>query len=257
MNDFESMLSSALREEAEEISVSVDMNKADRSLDERLDGVDRGRRGHVLLALAGAAAAIVVIGAGAVVLRGHIPGAGVAQQSSRAVHQDPYFAPPFSMELPAWVTSNNVAPHENSTYSWWPHCDAPATCADLSVSRYDSLALGSTTSSLGYVQYLDHLWALGEQKVLVLSGTKETTVDGRPAMEVWASSTTGKPLVLGCAADSCQDVPANSVMRYVVIDMGAGRNPVVVFAQVAKANPQASAWLAQLDTVTRSLRFQT
>ena len=61
--------------------------------------------------------------------------------------------------------------------------------------------------------------------------------------------------MLGCAGANCQDIQQDTAGRYVVLDMGSGQTPIVVFSEVSHASPNKASWLAQLDTVLSSIRF--
>ncbi len=196
--------------------------------------------------------------AGALFLAGRGPSQQpVAPSPHGTTHHDPYFTPPFTMTLPAWVVASNVSSHENDSYSWWTSCDVPATCADLSVSRFDNLQVDGLGPKLTFDSYVAHLADLSAQKVVTITRSIDRTVDARRAVEIDATSTKGADLVLGCAGTSCQDVQPDMTMRYVVVDMGTGQTPVVVFTEVANKNPQRAAWLSQLGTVLDSIRFGT
>jgi len=262
MTDFESRLATALRDEAEEFSMNVDMQRGSEDLSVRLDEVDRSRR--VWFAVGAVAAVAVVVAVGLVVAaRGPARNATIppatqapAPSSSASVHSDPYFHPTFTAVLPAWVVENNVPSHEDNEYAWWNSaCDVPADCADLSISRYDNLKVDGLGPKLTYEAYLAHLRDLASKHILTISTTTARTVDGHPATEVDADSTKEVPSVLGCAGANCQDVQKDTAGRYVVLDMGPGQTPIVIFSEVAHASPNKAAWLAQLDTVLSSIRF--
>jgi len=262
MNDFESRLTTALRDEAEEFSMNVDTQRGSHDLADRLDKVDRSRR--VWYAVGAVAAAAVVVAVGLVMAaRGPAHNATVppatqapAPSTSASVHSDPYFHPTFTVVLPAWIDQNNVPSHEDNEYAWWNSaCDVPANCADLSVSRYDNLKVDGLGPKLTYQAYLAHLRDLASKHIITITRTTQTVVDGHPATEVDADSTKRVPSVLGCAGANCQDIQQDTAGRYVVLDMGSGQTPIVVFSEVSHASPNKASWLAQLDTVLSSIRF--
>ena len=260
MNDFESRLTTALRDEAEELSMNVDMKDGTTALDQRLDRVDRSRRGWY--AVAGLVAAAVVVFALVLAGRGPSHGASLAPattpsapSTSAPVRTDTFFRPAFSAALPAWVEQNNIASHESDSYAWWSSCDVAATCADFSVSRFDTLKVDGLGPKLTYQAFHAHLRDLDSKGSLTISRTTPTHVDGHPATEVDADSTAMVANALGCAGADCQDIQPDMSMRYVVLDMGAGQTPIVIFDEVAHTHPAAKAWLAQLDTVLESIRF--
>ena len=261
MNDFESRLTTALREEAEEFSMNVDMQDGTETLGERLDKVDRSRRAWYALGAAAAAAAVVAVGL-VLAARGSSHDASTppaashpAPSASASLHSDPYFHPAFTAVLPDWVVRNNVTAHEEIEYAWWTSCDVPTLCADLSVSRFDNLKIDGLGPKLTYAAFLAHLQGLDTKGTISISRTIPRTVDGRSATEVDADSTAMVANVLGCAGTSCQDIQKDMSMRYVVLDMGPGQTPIVIFDEVAHTHPQKAAWLAQLDTMLESIRF--
>ena len=258
MNQLDLAITAALRADAQEASMATDTSRESEKLQARLDEAERSHRRRTIgwVAVAAAAAAVVVLVGGGFLLAGRADGQrqAVAPAPSN-VHADPYFSPAFTMALPEWVVTNHVAPHENVTYSWWPFCDVVTTCTDLSVSRFDNLLIDGLGPKLTYDGYLQHLGDLATQNVITINSSIPRTVDGRRATEMVATSTKGAAGVLGCAGTSCQDVQPGMRMRYVVVDMGPGQTPVVIFTETAKANPHADAWLAQLDTVLGSITF--
>jgi hypothetical protein len=258
MTELETAITATLRADAQEAAMSTDTASESQKLKARLDDADRARRRRTTFTALVAAAAVVVVAAGAVVLAGR--GAGghtVVPPAQGSTHSDRYFTPPFTMSLPAWVVENDVKSHDNDGYSWWPSCDVPSTCTDLSVSRFDNLQVDGLGPRLTFDSYVAHLADLAARKVITITGSLDRTVDGRRAVEIDATSTTGEQLVLGCAGASCQDVQPDMTMRYVVVDMGTGQTPVVIFSETSKKNPQGAAWLSQLDTVLSSIRFGT
>jgi hypothetical protein len=60
---------------------------------------------------------------------------------------------------------------------------------------------------------------------------------------------------LGCNGTACQDVEPGMQVRYVVIDMGEGVGPVLLWTQVSEANPAVAEWMQQFDSTVASLRF--
>ena len=263
MTELESRLATALREEAEELAMNVDMRNATDTLEDRLDHVDRSRRVWYVAGAVAAAAAVVVVGL-VLAARGPSHDASVppatnppASSAGASVVADPFFHPAFSAVLPAWVTQNNVTSHKSDVYAWWTSCDVPATCADFSVSRFDSLTADGLDPRLTYQAFLAHLRDLGSKGTITISRMTPTTVDGHPATEVDADSTAMVANALGCAAGTCQDIQQDMSMRYVVLDMGSGQTPVVIFDEVAHANAQMASWLGQLDTVLESIRFSS
>jgi len=258
MNELEHAVTAVLRADAREAAMTTDTARESEKLHARLDDTDRARRRRTLFSALVAVAAVAVVVAGALVLTGR----GTAEHTatpppSGTTHSDPYFAPPFTMTLPAWVVENNVSTHENDTYSWWTSCDVPATCADLSVSRFDNVRIDGLGPKLSFDSYVAHLADLSARKIITITGSIDRTVDSRRAVEIDATSTTGADNVLGCAGTSCQDVQPDMTSRYVVVDMGSGQTPVVIFSETSNKNPQRAAWLSQLDTVLGSIRFGT
>jgi hypothetical protein len=257
MNELDIAITSVLRADAQEASMATDTARESEKLRIRLDELEQShrRRAFVWSAVA-AAAAVVMVVAGGFLLAGREDGQQPAVTPVPAgAHSDPYFSPTFTMSLPEWIVSHHVSAHENVTYSWWPFCEVVTTCSSLSVSRFDNLLVDGLGPKLTYDRYLQHLGDLATQGTISISGSIPRTVDGRRATEIDATSTTGAPLALGCAGTSCQDVQPDMAMRYVVVDMGSGQAPVVIFSETARANPDGADWMRQLDTVLTTIRF--
>jgi hypothetical protein len=258
MTELEHAIAATLRADAQEAAMSTDTTRESEKLQVRLDDTDRSRRRRTTFSALVAVAAVAVVAAGAVVLAGRAPTQQVVAPTAHGTtHHDPYFTPPFTMTLPAWVVESNVSSHEDGTYSWWTSCDVPGTCADLSVSRFDNLKIDGLGPTLTYDSFVAHLADLSARKIITITGSIDRTVDGRRAVEIEATSTKEVDNVLGCAGTTCQDVQPDMTMRYVVVDMGTGQTPVVIFSETANKNPQRTAWLSQLDTVLDSIRFGT
>jgi hypothetical protein len=111
MNEFASALSATLREKAQEIAMSTDMQHGERQLQESIRSVERRRRVRIALAVA---AGIVIIGVGMTLgVRHEAHHAQPASSNSTAIHpaQQPILfhagnlPAPFTVRLPRWINS--------------------------------------------------------------------------------------------------------------------------------------------------------
>lgn len=127
MNAFESTLVAALRDEAQEIAMSADLNEGRDILESRLDDVDRGRRRRQIVGGLTVAAAVVAI-----------VGVAVLQRPSTA-------APPVTGPLP---TSASPSPTQSSSTPS-PQGVWTATVSDEQIGRTLTAAgLGDQTATL-------------------------------------------------------------------------------------------------------------
>jgi hypothetical protein len=130
MTEFELILADALREEAKEISMTTDQQRAAEELRTRLDHSDRSRRGWYI----GAAAAVVAVGlvVAALVFRpgGDADGGPVVNDPSSGSEPIPYTAialtPPLDVELPPWTEQATIEDSGSASVTF-----AEAACAGL------------------------------------------------------------------------------------------------------------------------------
>jgi hypothetical protein len=257
MNPFESTLVSALRDEAQEMAMSTDLNEGRDVLDNRLDDVDRGRRRwHVAGGLAAAAAAIGVIAFLAVGRPTAAPPANpTPTPSSLSNHySSSQFALPFAMDLPAWITDNpGTRRNDTPAYTIWVHCPDDSNCVGLTVTRYTNLPdksgfAGSPMSS--YTSYLAYLEDLANGGSIAITGKSETTIDGLPATSFTIEAGGDAPKgAMGCSSGGeCDDFLGSG--HYVVVDLGEGA-PLSIWSRTGN-RPD---WVAQMDAVLPSFRL--
>ncbi len=196
MNDFESVLSTALRAEAEEISMNVDMQKAADSIDVRIDRAERRKRRQSWMVVAAAAVVIVAIVLGARLFTGR----GVAQPVSPKPTPSPMtvttstMTPNFTIALPGWTRDVPLEGVESDTgQAGWSQKDCSQLptrlCPvgeDLRVRFFSVRAMyrpqdGPTvTSDPTYAQYVAYIASLPAAGAATVSPpTLSRSVDDR------------------------------------------------------------------------------
>jgi hypothetical protein len=229
------------------------------TLDDRLDRIDHDSRVRrtVVGVVAIAAAAVLAIAAVALwpnLNRNAQPATPAPAPS--ASYTSAFFVDPFTATLPAWLDDGRTRPvYRSSSYQYWSHCATDADCGDLSVSWVSGVATASSIVSIDARGLVDHLTALGTAGRIRITSTSSTTVGGRPATDLRVQTIGDIPGALGCGSVACQDITGASLARYVVVDMGAGAAPVLVWADAPQTNVRASTWMSQLDTFLHTLRF--
>jgi hypothetical protein len=259
MNDFESRLSTALREEAEEFSMNVDVQKGASELEVRLDGADRSkRRTYGLWALAAVAVvALMVVGYGLISPRqAPTPKPAVTPTRDFSTTQ---FGLPFSVDLPGWVRTSSVVPvSEKPEWTTWNRCPSPDTeCIGLSFNR--NATVPGRPGPLTYASFLAYLDGLATEGDITISARSTTTVGGRPATVMSILPVRTVVGSAGCHADlSCEDLLEGVPTRIAVVDSAAldpdGQVLVIWTRAGAVAAPEA-AWLSDFDLVLADLIF--
>ena len=288
MNDFQSLLSTALRDEAEEISMSVDMNKGSEQLEQRLDQTDRSRRRTRWILVAAAAAVVVVAAVAVQAWRGlgtsSAPPVGPAPSSSPSGSpsstpssspspsptkgfRSTVFGVPFVADLPRWTASLDTPrwpTSEQPEWVTWNRCPDGATeCIGLSFNRYHYVLdeAASTYVPVTYASYLAYLQKLQTDGLIDITDQKAITVGGRPA--TWLAIT-GRAEVaygIGCHTDtSCDNFGDGLQGYYAVVDTG-GTDPdkdvLVIWTRAGAVAAPEQAWIEDFRSMLASLRFTT
>jgi len=259
MNELEHAVIATLRADAQEAAMSTDTFREAETLDDRLDRIDhvtRVRRTVVGVVAIAAAAAVAVA---AVALWPNLNrNAAPATTSPRpsASYTSSFFVDPFTATLPGWLLEG-TAPrvYQSSSYQFWNHCATDAECGALSVSWVSGVTSASSVVAVDKQGLVGHLTALGASGKIRITSSAPMTVDGHAATDLRVQTIDDLNGALGCGSVACQDISGGSLARYVVIDMGPGAAPVLVWADAPTSNARATDWMGQLDTFLRSLRF--
>jgi hypothetical protein len=280
MNDFASVLSAALRDEAEEISMSVDMNKGSARLDQRLDSADRSkRRTRWLVVVAGAAAAVAVA---ALAWRGlsttNPPpvGPGPVPSSSSPSPSSPgpsptkgftskTFGVPFVADLPRWTGSLDRPEWPSSQQpEWvtWNRCPAGGTeCIGLSFNRY-GLVYDETKAqylTVGYASYLAYLEKLRKDGLIDITARTSIKVGGRPATLLAITGRANLPSGIGCHSDTSCDNFGDGLKGYYAVVDPAGLDPdgavLVIWTRAGAVAAPEKAWVEDFRSMLAGLRF--
>lgn len=280
MTDFEHTLATALRDEAEEISMTTDQQRAAQELSTRLDESDRRRRRRTWTVALVAAAAVAIAVVGVRVLSSTTPpdarplGPSVSQSPTPTPSPTPTryddaftsrgFEKPFTATVPDWVAEFMPGPiSEKARHVTWNRCPGGDECIGLSVSRFVAVPIDPTSSSTrpiaSYDAYVKHLTSVGKKPGVTVTEKKATTVDGKPATVFSFTSTEDLPDMLGCetaviGGDNCWTLAAGVPTRVAVVDTGGA--PVVVLTRTPEGNPDGADWLGQFDGFLASLRFR-
>ena len=273
MNDVDSMLSTALREEAEEISMSVDLTKGAGALDERLDRADRRKRRTTWIIAASAAVVLVAAVIGARALGERHDSSPVVPTPTPTRSASPYtstaFAVPLTLTPPGWTvpTSTLVDDLAPTRITWaQSECAPPAPCdwgSDFGLrviapSTYFDPAHPDTptpvTTYAGYVDYLE-TWAANG---VTVSDRSETTVGGRPAVVVTMRSTAPPSGMWGCelpteAKVNCWGPVQGVAVRFAVVD--APGRPILIWTKASEQNPSAAQSFQDFDTMLGTVTF--
>lgn len=273
MNLFESTLSDALRDEAQEIAMSTDLNDGRDILECRLDEIDRGRRRRQIvvgaLAAAAAVAAIAFLAVGRPVAApspgGPTPSPTASPTTLRsAAFASSEFAFPFSVLTPAWVTEALDRPtSENARHVTWNRCEGDVCIGltFLSLSKLDPFSLQQRADAAmpgyqGYLDYLDSLVADGKVSY-EMQGSMQ--VGGRPATLLTVLPLTDIPRGVGCEAgdgskDDCWDFFEGVETRMAIVDVGSS-NPLVILTRTPPSNPDGPTWTAQFAPMLKTVQF--
>jgi hypothetical protein len=282
MTDFERSLATALRGEAEEISMTTDQQRAAEELRTRLDESDRRRRRRTwAVAIAAAAAvALVVVGVRALMPAAPVDTRPLAPSVSPTPAPTPSPTPsptryaaaftsrgfevPFTATVPDWVAEFMPGPISSAArHVTWNRCPGGDECIGLSVTRFIALPIDDTSSATTpittYEKYVAYLDALGKREGVTVTQRAATTVDGRPATMFGFTTTIDQPDMLGCEdrivnPDNCWSLAIDVPTRVVAVDIG-GR-PVTVLTRTPQSNPDRENWLGQFDGFLSSIRFR-
>jgi hypothetical protein len=282
MTDFERSLATALRDAAEEISMTTDQQRAAEELRTRLDESDRRRRRRTwAVAIAAAAAvALAVVGVRALMPAAPVDTRPLAPSVSPTPAPTPSPTPsptryaaaftsrgfevPFTATVPDWVAEFMPGPISSAArHVTWNRCPGGDECIGLSVSRFTAVPVDTTSSTTrpiaSYDAYVKHLTSLGKKPGVTVTAKKATTVDGRPATVFSFTTTEDLPDMLGCetaviGGDNCWTLAAGVPTRVAAIDTGGV--PVVVLTRTPDGNPDRDAWLGQFDGFLSSIRFR-
>ena len=275
MTELELILADALREEAEEISMTTDQQRAAEELRTRLDNSDRRR--HVWYAGAAAAAVVVGLIVYAVLARssGQPDGAQIADDPSSAP-AIPYSAsaldPRVNVELPAWTEhathDGSIAGAARFDEGDCAGLNGASPCAadqDLKLRlvslRYffgpgDSVV----TQDPSYAAYLAHLDGLEPEGVATISDRSDIEVGGQPGTVMSLSVLLDAPGALACArvfepAVDCMPLLAGREARIAVVDQGAGPPPTVFYLSLNADAPDRDERFAEFDAMLASATF--
>jgi hypothetical protein len=273
MTEFELILTDVLREEAEEIAMSTDQQRAAEDLRTRLDQSERHRRGWYVAAAVAVAVAVV---AAVLALRPSGDTDSVPPVTDPTPTTVPYTTtnldPQITLRLPSWTDHATREDGATATATF-----AESDCAGLNGEnpcpedadlRLRLLTLKSfyrpgeaaITTDPSYDDYLAHLDALEPLGIAAISERADSTVDGRPATAmslstlVDAQGAVACPLTIDKAAD-CMHLIAGRDSRIVVVDQGAGNAPTVFYLSLNTGAPDRDERFAELDTMAESASF--
>jgi len=261
MNELEHAVVATLRADAQEAAMSTDTTREAEVLHDRLDRIDHDTRvRRTALGVVALAAAVAVTFAALTLwprLNGNAePTTPSPAPTTSASYASAFFVDPFTATLPAWLLEG-TAPrvYQSSSYQFWNHCATDADCGALSVSWVSGVTSASSVVAVDRQGLVDHLTALGDSGKIRITSSAPMTVDGRAATDLRVQTIDDVNGALGCGSVACQDIGGGSLARYVVIDMGPGAAPVLVWADAPTQNAHAAGWMDQLDIFLRSLRF--
>lgn len=284
MSLFESTLITALRDEAEEIAMSTDLNEGREVLDSRLDDIDRGRRRRqIVLGSVAAAAAVAAVAYFAVGRPVAAPSPGDPTPAPTAAVRlwsstplgasSTAFVRPVSFELPPLLSSSSFIASERPTWVSIAQdlCTGSASepCPDGRDVKLRVLAPvtiyepGRADASPmpgfpAYVAFLESLAGPGT----TMSDRRETEVDGHPAVVLTVVTSGSDSWAIACDAvdlpiDQCWGYGGAGVepahLRLAVIDAGA--TPVVMWLESNASSPEAARVDAELDRVLTTVQF--
>jgi hypothetical protein len=266
MNTFESTLTAVLRDEAQELTMTIDQNRAAEVLHSRLDDVDSSRRRWYVGLATGVAAVVALVVVLGVVARPAAdappanPGPSATAPGERSTYTTSEFRVPFSLVLPAWIASARAVTSESQDHVTWSVC-VSSSCTRQSVARFHWITAPTETTSGtlmpgydGYLAYLRDREAAGD---LAVGEVSTTEVGGRRTtiMTIVPSATFAG--TLGCetggwSTDDCWNPVPSVPLRLAVIDQGDF--PVLMHLDVPPGEARADAE-AQFDAAVGSLRF--
>ena len=269
MNDFESRLATALRDEAEEFSMNVDMDKATNELDVRLDQSDRSsRRWSVVVAIAATVAVVIGVGVllGALRARGTDPGPASPTPTPLPRFTSSEFAPPTSLVLPEWIRqSHTVTSGDLPAELWWRACwencpgVAPSTMLFVSIA---SVRTGTPSAEFAPIasaqQFLDRLDAIQRLGEVAVSDRSQVLVDGHPGTMLTVQEKATITDGFACETDlglACWDLNAGDWDRLVVLDYNS--RVLVLVGSTASTSPQLPEIQSQFEQMLPTVRFGT
>lgn len=278
MNDFASALSSALHEEAKEIGMSSDLQRAQRQLEQSIRTTDRRRRVWVAVA---AAAAVLIVVAGVTVgtIRGQevppvtpTPSPSPTQPQAAAPFplEAELLVPPLTAQLPGWVTTaEGGAEIDNGSYTYRQGACPGSTCPDdkdrrvtlASVDYMYPLPAGSKITPATYRGYVQAWKAVPQLGYGTVSDVGTTTVDGKPATTmtvVFTKPVTGLARCDGATAarSDCWSAPAGRTLRLAIVDQGPGKPVTLLYESWNSANRAATSIPAEFATWLATVHFQ-
>jgi hypothetical protein len=272
MNDFESMLATAMRDEAEEFSMNVDMHEGAQTLDARLDAADRSSRRSTwwrIGAAAIAAAAIVALVIGVRVLGPKAGGTVVAPPPPKVVHvTTTTLSPNVIADLPAWTASAAKANWSQDAEKWAQQLDClPASCVNgqdhvLGILtphfHYAPSNLNAMVVSPTYKEYVSAWDSLQANNYGTITARTTTTVAGHQAVLLSVDFTTRAAGLTACESDiqtrdECYDTAPGRSWRVAIVDVGG--HPVVFADAMNTSNPERSNLPAELDAVLATVSF--
>jgi hypothetical protein len=279
MNEFESVLSTVLRAEAEEISMNVDMQKAADSIDVRIDRAERRQRRQSWMAVAAAAVAVVaiVLGVRIVGSRGSAESVGPPKPSSSPMTvTTSTMTPNFTIALPGWTRDVPLAGIESDTgQAGWSQKDCSQLptrlCPvgeDLRVRFFSVRAMyrpqdGPTvTSDPTYAQYVAYIASLPATGAATVSPPTTLTVGGRPATEFSVTPILDESGAIACVnafearPDCYSGLLPGRENRLVVVDQGRGVPPTVITFGMNASNPDQAALTAEFQQSLASVVFE-
>jgi hypothetical protein len=261
MTDFASRLSAALRDEAEEFAMNVDIQMGASELEVRLANADRRKRWTAGIAVLVAVAAVTL---GVVGFRLIAPKPAPQPQPVVTRSFDfssTEFGLPFSADLPTWVTTYLASPiSEKPEWTTWNRCPDQATeCIGLSFNRTQTVPKGNGHVAVTYASYLSYLDDLARSGAIEISARSTTTVGGRPATVMSIQPTRDIAEGVGCHADlSCEDFLEGLYGRYAVVDSASidqGGETLVIWTRAGAIDVSEFAWLSDFDAMLTTLRF--
>ncbi len=266
MNTFESTLTAVLRDEAQELTMSIDQNRAAEELHSRLDDIEVSRRRWYVGVGAGVAAAVALIVFLGVIAKPVAqappadPGPSASATGSGSSYATSEFRAPFSVAIPDWIATRAAVTSESTEHVTWSVCSG-GSCTRQVVVRYRWLVPPTDTAPgrlmLGYDDYVAYLRSLEASGDISLSDVASTTVDGRSATVMTLLPSASFAGELGCETggwqvDDCWRPAASTPVRVAVIQHED--YPLVARVETPAGNPDADA-AAQFDGVLASIRF--
>ena len=277
VNEFASELSTALRDEARELGMAVDVLRLERQLQLQIRTTDRRRRTWV--GVAAAAVLVLVAGwfaAGTVRTQPAPPATHPSPSPTHLRTTPPYplnarlLQRPLTAQLPNWVAYTDAVYGEVGEYDYsQSDCggrgDPCPAGQDVAIALYDVEYMyppqpGSKVTKTSYSAYV-HAWKeiqpLGFGTV---TDVRATTVAGRPATAMTVSFTKGVDGLARCSVGNaplhdCWSVDAKRTFRLVIVNQGTGTPPVLLYESWNTNNPRAQALASEFDTWLATVRF--